>query len=163
MGEVDTQPLEEKLNSQEVVNVVDEDAVWGWLVPLPLSHLPPNLIPLKKSRITLGREADVVIDEHLFCGNEQNRSWLKMSRVHFEVSRQHGRAELLDKSSNGTYINEVRVGKEKSSRLAHLDEINVLECDFALYYYIDEGLLKLQLDEDLRRKYLVGRLLGEGA
>ena len=39
---------------------------------------------------------------------------------------------LLDKSSNGTYINKVRVGKEKSSRLAHLDEISVLECDFAL-------------------------------
>ena len=62
MGEVDTQPLEEKLNSQEVVNVIDEDAVWGWLVPLPRSHIPPNLIPLKKSRITLGREGDVVID-----------------------------------------------------------------------------------------------------
>jgi len=163
MGEVDTQPLEEKLNSQEVVNVIDEDAVWGWLVPLPLSHLPPNLIPLKKSRITLGREADVVIDEHLFRGNEQNRGWLKMSRVHFEVSRRHGQAALLDKSSNGTYINEVRVGKEKSSRLAHLDEIGVLECDFALYYFVDEGLLKLQLAEDLWSKYIVGRLLGQGA
>ena len=55
-----------------------------------------------------------------------------MSRVHFEVNRQQGRAALLDKSSNGTYINKVRVGKEKSSRLAHLDEIGVLECDFAL-------------------------------
>ena len=86
--------------------------------------------------------ADMVIDEDLFRGNEQNRSWLKMSRVHFEVNRQHGRMALLDKSSNGTYINKVRVGKEKSSRLAHLDEIGVLECDFALYYFLDEGLLK---------------------
>ena len=107
--------------------------------------------------------ADVVIDEDLFRGNEQNRSWLKMSRVHFEVNRQQGRAALLDKSSNGTYINKVRVGKEKSSRLAHLDEIGVLECDFALYYFLDEGLLKLQLAEDLWSKYIVGRLLGQGA
>ena len=103
--------------------------------------------------------ADVVIDEDLFHGNEQNRSWLKMSRVHFEVNRQHGRTALLDKSSNGTYINKVRVGKEKSSRLAHLDEIGVLECNFALYYFLDEGLLKLQLAEDLWSKYIVGRLL----
>jgi len=73
------------------------------------------------------------------------------------VNRQQGRAALLDKSSNGTYINKVRVGKEKSSRLAHLDEIGVLECDFALYYFLDEGLLKLQLAEDLWSKYIVGR------
>ena len=49
-----------------------------------------------------------------------------------ELNRQQGRTALLDKSSNGTFINKVRVGKEKSSRLAHLDEIGVLECDFAL-------------------------------
>ena len=57
MGEADTQPLEEKLNSQEVERVINEDAVWGWLVPLPLSHRPINLIPLKKSKVNLGREA----------------------------------------------------------------------------------------------------------
>ena len=44
MGEADTQPLEEKLSSQEVV-------------ALPLSHRPINLIPLKKSKVNLGREA----------------------------------------------------------------------------------------------------------
>ena len=59
MGEADTQPLEEKLSSQEVVNAINEDAVWGWLVPLPLSHRPINLIPLKKSKVTLGREASM--------------------------------------------------------------------------------------------------------
>ena len=84
--------------------------------------------------------ADVVIDEDLFRGNEQNRSWLKMSRVHFEVNRQHGQTALLDKSINGAYINKVRVGKEKSSRLVHLDEIGVLECDFALYYFLGSQL-----------------------
>ena len=59
MGEADTQTLEEKLRSQEVVNTINEDAVWGWLVPLPLSHRPINLIPLKKSKVTLGREASM--------------------------------------------------------------------------------------------------------
>jgi len=162
MAEADTQPLEEKPDGQEEEEV-ERGGVWGWLVPLPYSHLDPNLVSLKESKVTVGREADVVIDESLFEGNDENRKWLKVSRVHFEVRREHGRAELLDKSSNGTFINEVRVGKEKPSRLAHLDEIGVLECDFALYYYIDEGLLKLQLDEDLRSKYLVGRLLGKGA
>ena len=44
MGEADTQPLEEKLSSQEVV-------------ALALSHRPINLIPLKKSKVNLGREA----------------------------------------------------------------------------------------------------------
>ena len=42
--EVDTQLLEEKLNSQELV--IDEDAVSGRLEPL--SHLPINLIPCKE-------------------------------------------------------------------------------------------------------------------
>ena len=163
MAEVDTQPLEEQPASQEYEVEVERDEVWGWLVPLPCSHLDLNLVSLKEGRVTVGREADVIIDQRLFEGNQENRNWLKVSRVHFEVRRGHGRAALLDKSSNGTFINEVRVGKEKSSRLAHLDEINVLECDFGLYYYIDENLLKLQLEEDLRSKYIVGRLLGEGA
>ena len=57
MEEADTQHLEEKLSSQEVERVINEDAVWGWLVPLPLSHRPINLIPLKKSKVNLGREA----------------------------------------------------------------------------------------------------------
>ena len=164
MAEADTQPLEETPGSQEEEEEVAKDGVWGWLVPLPFSHhLDPNLVSLKESRVTVGREAVVVIDKRLFEGNDENRNWDKVSRVHFEVKREHGQAALLDKSSNSTFINKVRVGKEKSSRLAHLDEINVLEFDFALYYYIDEGFLKLQLDEDLRRKYLMGRLLGEGA
>ena len=47
--------------------------------------------------------------------------------------------------------------------MAHLDEIGVLECDFTLYYFLDEGLIKLQLAEDLWSKYIVGRLLGQGA
>ena len=162
MAEADTQPLDDKSGSQEE-EVVEENRVCGWLVPLPYSHLPTNLVSLKQGRVTVGREADVVIDERLFEGNNENRNWLKVSRVHFEVRKEHGRSTLLDKSSNGTFINEVRVGKEKSSRLAHLDEIGVLECDFALYYYIDEGLLKLQLDQALLSKYLVGRQLGEGA
>ena len=165
MAEADTQPLEEKLCSQEEEeDLVEKNGVWGWLVPFnSSSHFNPNLVSLREGKVTVGREADVVIDERLFEGNGANRSWLKMSRVHFEVKREHGRAALMDKSSNGTFINEVRVGKEKWSRLAHLDEIGVLEFDFALFYYIDEGLLKLQLDERLRSKYLVGRLLGEGA
>ena len=45
------------MSSQEVERVINEDAVWGWLVPLPLSHCPINLIPLKKSKVNLGREA----------------------------------------------------------------------------------------------------------
>ena len=163
MAEADTQPLEGSQDDEVVVVEEEKGGVWGWLVPLPLSHLPPNLVSLKKSTVTLGREADVVIDEKLFEGNSENRKWGKISRVHFEVSKENRRATLLDKSSNGTYINEKRVGKVKSSRLAHLDEIGVLECDFALYYYIDEGLLKMQLSEKLREKYIVGRLLGQGA
>ena len=132
MAEADTQHLEENPGSQEEEEV-EKNGVWGWLVPFnSSSHLNTNLVSLEEEAVTVGREADVVIDESLFQGNCENREWLKMSRVHFEVRREHGRAALLDKSSNGTFINEVRVGKEKSSRLAHLDEIGVLECDFAL-------------------------------
>ena len=132
MAEADTQPLEENPGSQEEEEV-EKNGVWGWLVPFnSSSHLNTNLVSLEEEAVTVGREADVVIDESLFQGNCENREWLKMSRVHFEERREHGQAALLAKSSNGTFINEVRVGKEKSSRLAHLDEIGVLECDFAL-------------------------------
>ena len=100
MGEADTQPLEEKLASQEQEEE-ERDEVWGWLVPFLTSSslLDPKLVSLKEGRVTVGREADVIIDQRLFEGNQENRNWLKVSRVHFEVRRGHGRAALLDKSS----------------------------------------------------------------
>ena len=70
--------------------------------------------------------ADVVIDEDFFSRERAEQELAE--NVLSEVNRQQGRTALLDKSSNGTFINKVRVGKEKSSRLAHLDEIGVLEC-----------------------------------
>ena len=83
MGEADTQPLEEKLASQEEEEE-ERDEVWGWLVPLPPSSLlDPKLVSLKEGRVTVGREADVIIDQRLFEGNHENRNWLKVSRVHF--------------------------------------------------------------------------------
>ena len=78
MAEADTQPLEEKPGGQEEEElVVEKNGVWGWLVPInSSSHINTNLVSLKEGRVTVGREADVVIEESLFEGNGVNRSWL---------------------------------------------------------------------------------------
>ena len=52
------------------------------------------------------------------------------------------------------------MGKDKWSCLAHLDEISVVDSNLPLYYFIDEGM---QLAEELRGNYIVGRVLGSGA
>ena len=155
----DTQPLEEAGGTSQG----EEEGPWGWLVTIS-PHLPPTLIPLLGDKVGVGREAEVVVDKAMFeVENSENRQHPKVSRKHFEVSIVKERAALLDTSFNGTFVNEVKVGKANSARLVHGDRIGVLEAGFNLYYFLQESYVRGNYPAQLAAKYLVGRLVGSGA
>ena len=155
---METQPLEG--SSQESLG--REEGPWGWLVTLA-AHLPPALTPLQGDRVGVGREAEVVVDHRLFDKEErENRGFLKVSRKQFEVFIERDRAALVDKSFNGTFVNEVRVGKDKSARLTHGDTIGVLEAEFGLYCFLQESTVHRRFPQ-LAASFLVGRQVGSGA
>ena len=112
----------------------------------------------------VGREAEVVVDKALFeVETSENRQHLKVSRKHFEVSIVQKRAALLDTSFNGTFVNEVKVGKGNSARLVQGDRIGVLEAGFNLYYFLQESFVRGHYPAQLAARYLLGRLVGSGA
>ena len=68
----------------------------------------------------------------------------------------------MDLSSNGTYVNEMLVGRDeakqgRSARLVHGDTIGLLELDFTVYYFMQESAMKLQHPQELNCRYLVAR------
>ena len=89
---------------------------WGWLVQSGPSDLPPTLIALNSLTVTCGREGNILIDKSLICESEKSESkWRHVSRVHFTLKKARRGATLIDSSSNGTWINEVR-GREERER-----------------------------------------------
>ena len=89
---------------------------WGWLVQSGPSDLPPTLIALNSPTVTCGREGNILIDKSLICESEKSESkWRHVSRVHFTLKKARRGATLIDSSSNGTWINEVR-GREERER-----------------------------------------------
>ena len=169
---MDTQPLE---GTEEAAKGRDEEEVWGWLVTTS-TNFAPTLTPLRGARVVVGRlEADVLIDERIFESNNkedegarENRKLAKVSRKHFAVYLEQEVAALVDLSSNGTYVNEMLVGRDeakqgRSARLVHGDTIGLLELDFTVYYFMQESAMKLQHPQELNSRYLVGRVLGSGA
>jgi serine/threonine-protein kinase Chk2 len=156
----DTQPMEEALASQ---GEGPPGEPWGWLVTVR-RHLAPVLTPLAEDKVGVGREGQqFLIDPKLFEDSSEEIVFGRVSRAHFEVFRDHGFASLVDKSTNGTFVNELRVGKDQRCRLGHGDTIGLLQPDFAVYSFLHEAHIKLHFPEELGSRYLVGRTLGTGA
>jgi pSer/pThr/pTyr-binding forkhead associated (FHA) protein len=53
---------------------------------------------------------------------------------------------LLDKSMNGTYVNGLKVGKDKQHSLDHGDVISLLQQDFQVYQYMDESSHEVHIE-----------------
>ena len=90
---------------------------WGWLV----TTTDPTMMFELSSPFTVGRDpstCSLFITEELYNQIEktvekQNHSWI--SRRHFIVSKKMGEksAVLTDLSMNGTWVNGVKVGKDR--------------------------------------------------
>ncbi len=92
-----------------------------------------------------------------------------ISKVHF-VIRKEERAGVVsgiflqDKSSNGTFVNAKKVGKEKQVVLSHNDVIGMIgEKSKHFIFMINNREHLDRYPEALRAKYTISRELGKGA
>ena len=63
---------------------------------------------------------------------------------------------------NGTYVNGLKLGKGGQHSLDQEDTISILQMDFEVFLFINEVILGQIYPDSVVRKYLVGRVLGEG-
>ena len=164
---VDTQPLEEDFSSLPSSPPIS--STWGWLVTLsPISPPTPDpiILPVSGELVKVGRDPSctLVVDENLFRGSiDEDLQIVKVSRVQFHLSKVGVGVALVDKSMNGTYVNNLKVGKDKHYSLDHGDIISVLQHDFPVYQFLDESRMRSYYPTSITIKYLVGRTLGEGS
>ena len=73
----------------------------------------------------------------MFVGStDEDLQFGKISRVQFQLSKVGAGVALLDKSMNGTYVNSLKVGKDKQHSLDHGDVISILQLDFQVYLFL---------------------------
>lgn len=169
---VETQPLDSSQPSTSPP--MPTDVPWGWLVNLKLrglnsslsSHAEHTLSPVMVETFKVGRDlsCNKIIDETMFIGStEEDLQIVKVSRVQFQLNKEGNNVALVDKSMNGTYVNGFKVGKDKQHGLEHGDVIAILKFNYDVFLFISEGRLRQIFPRSVIDKYLVGRVLGEGA
>ncbi|CAH0382109.1 unnamed protein product [Bemisia tabaci] len=144
-----------------------DDSVYGLLFPRK-----PFLktIELKTGETyTFGRSPNCT-EQFLEKDFSPSSSYMTLSFTHFQITRQQicsgsdVQAIIQDLSSNGTYLNRAKIGKNKFKVLAHNDVISLLNPDFEVYIYTDAKITeKPEIPIEVRRDYAVSRKLGNGA
>ena len=125
------------------------------------------MLELIGERFSVGRDpvCSFVLDKQIFKEVEgKNLQFSKLSRVQFEVVMQEGgRASILDKSMNGTFVNQRKVGRHQSLSLIHGDLISIVQPDFEVFCFLKESRITAIYPVQISSKYLVWRALGEGS
>ena len=149
----------------------DQDSnqeAWGWLVCL---SYPLRIYICRTADFVIGRDpdyCDLVLEEKVLSTidrdfNEEN--FVRLSRIHFKIGKALGeeRAALTDLSSNGTWVDGVKVGKERKFILQHCSEICILNKELLCFRYLDRAIMEAKFPSCITGKYLVGEVLGNGS
>ncbi|XP_032683989.1 ovarian-specific serine/threonine-protein kinase Lok-like [Odontomachus brunneus] len=163
----DTQNVDSQFltQSQERISQQPTLTVWGRLYSIRSCF--PNL-NMSGDVYTLGRAetCDIHVTSQLM-----NKQWLNaVSKVHFRIYREcinntnETVVYLEDLSSNGTYIDKVKVGCGNRVIIDNNSEISLSTSSCTVYRF--ENVLKPEnntLPLELKQKYALGRKLGSGA
>lgn len=163
------------LSSMETVELdgqqLDEDEeqaaqkaeVWGRLFPVT-QHF--HLVDLRKMEYTFGRgdECDYSFNIEAL---RKHASFLAYSKVHFKITREYNRTGwntiLEDISSNGTFINGAKIGKNKKQVLMNNDEISLAIKKNKVFVYMDPSANDDQYPKQVLDRFIISRVLGRGS
>ncbi|XP_058800439.1 ovarian-specific serine/threonine-protein kinase Lok-like [Phymastichus coffea] len=166
----DTQNVDSQCFTQSQDTVVAYESVpriWGRLCPHD-SNL--QTVVLTKDQYTFGRlaDCDICVKNKLAPKREQ-----VISKLHFRIYREkivtsNGIEDdvvyLKDESQNGTFVNNISVGRGRSIILVNNDLIAVAKPHLKVFVYMStSGYDDSFLPEQLKGKYAVSRTLGAGA
>lgn len=106
--------------------------------------------------------SDIVLDQ-----DNCKISMDNLSRIHCGFKRVVDLATgfqtiLEDYSSNGTFVNGVKIGKGRSKLLTHSDEISLTCRHGKLFTFLDTQYRHPGFPADINKKYVIVNALGKG-
>uniref|UniRef100_T1IRU8 Serine/threonine-protein kinase Chk2 n=1 Tax=Strigamia maritima TaxID=126957 RepID=T1IRU8_STRMM len=165
LSSMETLEVNESYCSEDEESHQLPDGFWGRLFPLGTGF---KTVDLCKQEYTFGRGDDC---DYSFNSSPllQNYScFLAYSKVHFKITRGYTstgwHTVLEDQSSNGTFINGSKVGKDNKQVLVNNDEISVAMKKNKAFVYMDPSSKDdLQFPDVIRQQYTMSKVLGRGA
>ena len=157
-----TQPIE----ADEYQQRIEESLVdgWGQVVPVNPDRGYHSFILRGDEPITFGRHPD---HDYVFRKDLVPHDYDNISKTHFHIQKQeNGDVKIFDLSSNGTYVNETMVGKNREYPLTHLSTISLGLPNLGVFIFInheDKRREDAKIPTAFKAKYcLENVLLGEG-
>ena len=132
--------------------------MFGYLYQL---YPSTNKYTINKMEFSVGRknDCDVFLRKDFYPEN-----YNAISKVHFVINVEAGKVTVRDQSSNGTFINGVRLGKGKSKDLTHLSHISLTTNKVQHFLFVSSSKEHFRAyPKRLNEKYLVCDQLGKGA
>jgi len=118
------------------------------------------MIKLNTDTFTVGRS----IKSSYALTKENFRRFDACSKVHFIIRKEANGAFLEDKSSNGTFIDGHKLGKNVRRILNHNATVGLVMPNAKTFVYMSSNKELLdKYPQELRRKYTVSKELGKGA
>jgi len=154
-----TQPLDSSFDMETQSQREEEDGVWGQLYP-HCGTFPR--ISLSQDSFKLGRAktSDYVIRE----SDMGSSRWLTaVSKCQCEIIRNDKGVFLKDRSSNGTWVNGRKVGKDGTWPLDHNAEICFAGANKKVFVFMSTEVQADKFPVALTNKYTVSKVLGRGA
>jgi serine/threonine-protein kinase CHEK2 len=156
------QGLDDIEDDDAASNASDESNVWGRLLSVNKLFPSTNLI---ENDYTFGRATNCTIafDNEDF---RASKHYLAYSSTHFKIIRDQVKNHVFikDLSSNGTYINGDKIGKNKLHVLVNNAEIALASKTHRVYVYIDAKATEdSTIPEIVREKYVISKEIGRGA
>jgi serine/threonine-protein kinase Chk2 len=136
--------------------------VWGRLLTIHKLFSSINLTD-KEYSIGRGKTCSMVLNSDEL---QTSKYYLAYSSTHFKIIRDEIKnyVYIHDLSSNGTYVNGEKVGKDNRQILENNAEIALASKTHRVYIYIDANATEdSSIPAVVRNKYLVSKEIGRGA
>lgn len=139
----------------------EQSRIWGRLLSINKLFSPIDLIDNEYS-FGRGKTCSVVLNSNEL---QTSKYFGAYSSCHFSIIRDqiNNQVYLLDSSSNGTYVNGDKVGKNNKYILENNAEIALPCKNNRVFIYIDTNAKEdMSIPNEVRQKYIISKQLGRG-
>lgn len=143
-------------------NGVHESKIWGRLLSINKLFPSINLIDNEYS-FGRGKTCSIVLNSDEL---QTSKYFLAYSSKHFTIIRDETKnyVYIIDLSSNGTYVNGEKIGKNNKQVLENNAEIALASRTHRVYVYIDANATEdTSIPANVREKYIISKQIGRGA
>lgn len=157
--DANSQPATQPLDGSFDMESQEEEKAWGQLYP-HCGTFPRIALKIDSFKLGRANTSDYVIRE----SDMGNTRWLTaVSKVQCEIMKMKEGVFLKDRSSNGTWVNGQKVGKDKMWPLEHNAEICFAGPVKKVFVFMSSESQTEQFPPQLTSKYTVSKVLGKGA